>query len=431
MEILAVVIIAVALLSLISLFSGEMPDNDHLEVGSSQRVWLGAVLVPLGLLLTAGFLFREALDKATILPFTVRWEAWSYFRPLAFLIRGRKAVGLRILHESRRLAWRWDFCAFRLAGGETASAIILWVIFIVGLMLVFRISMAQLLLAFKGLGAQIHQLVITSANTAPVQEEERRRPQRQAIPAKGNGHNPEPGQGELTGQILEPEPVEAISAEPVVNTMDDWKEALPEPKPVEAKAAPAWRLPEYDMLAKSSPAEINREEMLKKAKIIEDTLGSFNVVAVVREVNSGPTVTQFALEPAPGMKVSKITSLSNDLALALAAPSIRLEAPVPGQSRVGIEIPNAAISVVGLRDVMESAAFQRVKGKLRVALGRDVSGNLGCGPGENATLVDCRRHRLRQERLYQLHYCQSALPLHSPGAPFLDGGPEDGRAGSF
>lgn len=153
----------------------------------------------------------------------------------------------------------------------------------------------------------------------------------------------------------------------------------PEPKPVEPESPPPetwgqWRLPALDLLDSAPQAEVSRAEMAQKARIIEETLAHFNVQAWVREFHTGPAVTQFALEPAPGVKVSRITALANDLALALAAPSIRIEAPIPGQPRLGIEIPNPTIALVGLRDVLESGSFQRFRGKLKLALGRDVAG---------------------------------------------------------
>ena len=112
----------------------------------------------------------------------------------------------------------------------------------------------------------------------------------------------------------------------------------------------------------------------QKAGVIEETLLSFKVAATVREINPGPAVTQFALEPGNGVKVRRITELQNDLALALAAQSIRVEAPIPGMARVGIEIPNPQIATVGLREVLESPAFTKSKAKLPLPLGRDVNG---------------------------------------------------------
>ena len=117
--------------------------------------------------------------------------------------------------------------------------------------------------------------------------------------------------------------------------------------------------------------------MKHNAHIIEKTLESFGISARVTEVNLGPAVTQYALEIALGTKLSKITALSNDLALALAAPTgqIRIEAPIPGRSLVGIEIPNRSLEYVTLRHMLSSEILKRSKNKLLVALGLDVSGN--------------------------------------------------------
>lgn len=136
----------------------------------------------------------------------------------------------------------------------------------------------------------------------------------------------------------------------------------------------AWALPSPDLLRYSVEAEVHDDEHRSKSRLIEDTLASFKVEARVVNINVGPAVTQYELQPAIGVKVNKITTLDKDLALALAAPSIRIEAPIPGKSVVGIEIPNTAISTVALRDIVESSEFQRSKAKLRLPLGKDVSG---------------------------------------------------------
>ena len=120
-------------------------------------------------------------------------------------------------------------------------------------------------------------------------------------------------------------------------------------------------------------------------------------------VNTGPAVTQFELQPAVGVKVSKITTLERDLALALSAHSIRIEAPIPGKAVIGIEIPNSAISVVGMRDVIESEEFDASKAKLKLPLGKDVSGTpIITGLRTHAAPADRRQHRHRQERRDQL-----------------------------
>jgi len=146
-------------------------------------------------------------------------------------------------------------------------------------------------------------------------------------------------------------------------------------------------LPSVDLLAPSSKDPSRKADARYRAQIIEETLQGFGVPAEVKEINVGPAVTQFGVEPGyierPGpdgttrrhrVRVSKIISLVNDLALALAAAPIRIEAPVPGRPIVGIEVPNSKVSMVSLRGVLESEAYRKEKGFLRIPLGRDVSG---------------------------------------------------------
>ena len=138
-------------------------------------------------------------------------------------------------------------------------------------------------------------------------------------------------------------------------------------------------LPDLSGLAYYDDVAPDTADLQHKARLIEDTLASFKVEAWVREINPGPAVTQFALEPGNGVKVSRITALQSDLALALAAPSIRIEAPIPGYARVGLEFPNAQIATVGLRETLESPAFGKGKFKLPIPLGRDVNGRYVIG----------------------------------------------------
>ena len=145
-----------------------------------------------------------------------------------------------------------------------------------------------------------------------------------------------------------------------------------------------WELPDFTEILEPSPEQnINDDLLLDRARIIEDTLASFGAPGKVVEVNPGPVITQFGVEPdyiegrggkRIRVKVQAIARLADDLALALAARSIRIEAPVPGKGFVGIEVPNAEAAIVGLRDIMESREFKRLKGKLRIGLGQSVDG---------------------------------------------------------
>src|SRR5512143_268812 len=139
-----------------------------------------------------------------------------------------------------------------------------------------------------------------------------------------------------------------------------------------------------DIFESGEDGALSEDDLRENARIIEDTLQAFGVEGKVIEVNRGPAITQFGVEPGfvqrggkiTKVKVSKITALADDLALALAAKTIRIEAPVPGKNIVGIEVPNNEIATVALRDVIESESFQKVKhkGALPIALGQDVSG---------------------------------------------------------
>lgn len=202
--------------------------------------------------------------------------------------------------------------------------------------------------------------------------------------------------------VKPPEPLKAkratkaVEAEPPMDILDEMLlQTAPRPViPVNAKpvnsgpliqgsldgfeagnAYRAWPMPPIDFLRHSVEALISEEEHRTKSQLIEETLASFKVEARVVNINVGPAVTQYELQPAVGVKVNRITTLDKDLALALAAPSIRIEAPIPGKSVVGIEIPNSSISTVALRDIVESDEFIRSKSKLRLPLGKDVSGS--------------------------------------------------------
>ncbi|MBE3571447.1 MAG: DNA translocase FtsK [Moorella humiferrea] len=143
-----------------------------------------------------------------------------------------------------------------------------------------------------------------------------------------------------------------------------------------AEAVP-YVLPPLSLLTR--PVRVKNPRLEKditdRIKILEDTLDSFGVKVKVTQVSCGPTVTRYEVQPAPGVKVSRIVSLADDIALSLAAAQVRIEAPIPGKAAVGIEVPNKEIAVVHLREVLEDPAFLESNSKLTVALGKDIAGN--------------------------------------------------------
>jgi S-DNA-T family DNA segregation ATPase FtsK/SpoIIIE len=148
--------------------------------------------------------------------------------------------------------------------------------------------------------------------------------------------------------------------------------------------AVTWVLPALDQILEEGVEAVVDDNLdLQRARLIENTLSSFGAPVNVIEINRGPTITQFGVEPdfvetragRTRVRVGKISSLADDLALALSARTIRVQAPVPGKGFVGIEVPNDEISRVMLREVIESEAFRRLKSSLRFAIGQDVAGN--------------------------------------------------------
>ena len=143
-----------------------------------------------------------------------------------------------------------------------------------------------------------------------------------------------------------------------------------------AKPVKVYHKPPLDLLTRSAGgAKTNSKLLQAKAMKLEETLKNFHVDARVVQVTQGPTVTRYEIQPAVGVKVSSIVRLADDIALNLEARSIRIEAPIPGKAAVGIEVENDAVSMVKLRDIIDSKPFQSAKSKITFAVGKDISGN--------------------------------------------------------
>ncbi len=210
---------------------------------------------------------------------------------------------------------------------------------------------------------------------------------------------------EISRPVEEPETIEVqgpkVAPQPPPET---W-----EPGKYRPTLTPSgWQLPPISILDRPTEVELSQSEIEKRAQLIDEALASYGVEAKVVQINVGPTVTQFGVEPGwdrkykevkerdkdgnikvrleeiskTRVKVDRIASLASDLALALAAPSIRIEAPVPGKSIVGIEVPNTTFGLVNLRSVIESTPFQKTYAKSKLALA------LGKGPGGEAIAAD-------------------------------------------
>lgn len=246
--------------------------------------------------------------------------------------------------------------------GNLGASIIFVATFIVGVLLTFEFSIVNLLREAK----------------PEIRIEKRRR---FAVTEDGVVEVPDETE-DSEEQDEESEPTEINIIKPMNaadrdEQNDDAKaqaEAADEPL-TSKKDGVQWEFPPLDLLEPPLAADAVDDEFLKdKAEMIRTKLEQFGIDVAMSDVHVGPTVIQYTLKPHEGVKLSKITTLKNDLALALAARAIRIEAPIPGKSLVGIEIPNENRSMVRLREMLDSDEFREVKSNLRVPLGRTVSG---------------------------------------------------------
>ena len=168
-------------------------------------------------------------------------------------------------------------------------------------------------------------------------------------------------------------PLEVVVPEP------PRPKAAPKPPPPRRPSAAVgeYHLPSVDLLNVPPAPETRqlKEDLQASAKILQETLQDFGIEVNVAQVEQGPVITRYELEPAPGVKLTKITGLADDIALAMKAPSVRIIAPIPGKARVGVEVPNVQTAFVWLREVLESKAFREGPSKLTLALGKDTAGH--------------------------------------------------------
>ena len=254
------------------------------------------------------------------------------------------------------------------------SFIILITFIILSLALVTEVLISSL---FKGLANKFKFVIVPLANL-----KKRHRAQvtlRPRAPAQN------PGQAQGAGKK------ESLLA--AVRAKIDQLDKMPRPLPKiqiksrlaqeeEFKARPQevkigdYHLPSLELMDSPPPLEARKieEDLEANARILEDTLADFGITVKVTDIERGPVITRYELDPAPGVKLNRIVTLSDDIALAMKAQSVRIIAPIPGKARVGVEVPNMQSSFVYLKEVLASSAFQQAKSILTLALGKDISG---------------------------------------------------------
>jgi S-DNA-T family DNA segregation ATPase FtsK/SpoIIIE len=371
--------------------------NDVTESTIGLLGW-GLVLIALAVIITIGIIFRQKLAY-----FTVRWKLYQWNKWL-----GAVAFLFAI----------WGVLALFGLGGNFGETLIgrtigLGVLRVLGLFLL-GIILVMPQLCWRALLVIFSWLVNLFRMPTPAGKKREESPNIQ-LPFTNSIPD-----GELSAKKTMPPPVlvppevslkEAVAtkaSEPILSkpqsdlkqvAQEVWRKYGESPSLI---TVDGWRLPPIDILDKSVEVEFGQADNIQRAKLIEDALASYGVNAKVVQINVGPTVTQFGVEPGwdiktrkiqdrdengvfnskeeevsrTRVKVDKITSLANDLALALSAPTIRIEAPVPGKPIVGIEVPNTSFSIVSLRGVIESSSFQKIlaRSKLALAMGQGAGG---------------------------------------------------------
>ncbi|MDP2942295.1 MAG: DNA translocase FtsK, partial [Candidatus Omnitrophota bacterium] len=203
---------------------------------------------------------------------------------------------------------------------------------------------------------------------ALLKERELKRPERESPLKRGF----EAVKAEVAKAQEQPRQAPVIDIKKVIKKED----GKPAPIKVVKRAVGDYKLPDLNLLDSPPPLEERKitEDLNANARILEETLRDFGIDVKVTAVERGPVITRYELEPAPGVKVTRITSLSDDIALTMKAQSVRIEAPIPGKARVGVEVPNSSSALVYLKEILQTSEFQNSESKLTLALGKDIGG---------------------------------------------------------
>lgn len=231
------------------------------------------------------------------------------------------------------------------------AAFTLMIVFFIGLVVLFQTSPSEVMQILSSVGSQIAKLGSLFHRSGGLEAK--------TAPLRVSGVDPVP----LPARSSKAPAREEISADTVITNV--------------AGQQRVWKYPPLSLLSDKNGASADRGDVKKSAATIEKTLESFGISAKVAEVNGGPAVTQYALELASGTKITKIANLQHDIAMALATRTgtVRIEAPIPGKSLVGIEVPNHSLEVVTLKSVLGSDEMRKHKSKLAVTLGKDTASN--------------------------------------------------------
>ena len=386
-QILALIVVAVGVITLLTLF--------RVTQGRWTDVWLD--------LLRRGFGWGAYPVSVTILLAGLLWLQHHLDHPLKWRWRpfiGAELVFFSLLALTHAIFGQndpWGLVEAGWGGGligwaisitlstylnPLATALILLALAALGLGLTFDVTAAEIVHAVGAVwGALTRRAASRPAHPAAQREQpwqrEQPRPSQPTHTQATPRHSPTPAKPAPPPRIHPTERPHRATPIPIVDEPRARPTSTPLPRQIE------FTLPSLDLLNEPEGPALTDEEIRKKSRIIEETLGQFGLPVEITEVRVGPTVTQFGVSPGfvehsgnrrRKVRVNQINALSDDLALALAAPRIRVEAPVPGRPVVGIEVPNNKVQLVNVRGAIESEDFRKLDSPLAFGLGRDVAG---------------------------------------------------------
>jgi len=347
-SIIAVLLIALAILSVFSLFGGAGAFGTYLNKILALAFGAGRFLLPLLLAIVGFMYFRRGT------------ESYYVFVTAGFILFFASVLG--IIHIFHPLLKMLEIAKSGQGGGFLGTAAAYPVLhlfgFWAGLVVLLAIALASLLLAlnvpFRALVKPVEWIKEKEDEAEDERGEEGREEPKITIEEK-------PSAAARISEMLKRRPEKIVPEKGM-------------PVSERQRMIAGWKLPPLNLLERTT-GTAKAGDIEANAKIIQKTLKNFGIDVEIGEISVGPSVTQYCFKPAAGVKLSKITTLNNDLSLALAQHPIRIEAPIPQKSLIGIEVPNKVPTLVRLRDILESTDFSERKSNLTVALGQDVAGN--------------------------------------------------------
>lgn len=370
LEVAGILLLALSLYSAISLFSYPGTKNwggvlgQLLSWALLRSIGYISYALPLVLIIiSAGFLLRRIFRFSAAVPIS-----------FAFFILSSSALLSCVILTKDSGGFVGDFIAGILSNylGVTGAIIILSAIVLITVLVATGISLVQF-------GIRIFPPTVSAVKTTIEKVRANREEAGAEEPEEVEEGKKEPRKAEKAASpaiIPAPSATTAPTAPKIHNRREPQQEE-PEKELEFTTPRGNFKLPPFSLLDKvpSKGGPVDNRALLENSKILERKLQDFGIDGRVLEVRPGPVVTMYEFEPAPGVKVGRITSLSDDLALAMKAMSIRIIAPIPGKSVVGIEVPNQERDMIHLREMLECPAFQKSRSRLTLALGKDIAGS--------------------------------------------------------